>query len=108
MGWESRKGRGRYYTRTRRIGGRFIREYLGTGPRAEDAAAEDARRRAERQAEVEARRTTESRWREADVPLCELEVAAKLVLAAALAAAGYRQHDRGAWRRRRHARQRED
>ena len=49
MGWEVR-GKKRYYTRSRRVGGRVVREYVGTGPVAEVAATLDALRRAERQA----------------------------------------------------------
>jgi hypothetical protein len=37
MAWESR--RGRYYTRCQRVQGRVQRQYLGTGPAAEQAAA---------------------------------------------------------------------
>ncbi len=108
MPWESRNGKGRYYTRSKQINGRVFREYLGTGPRAEAAAAEDAHRRAERQAEADVHKAAESQRREAETPLRTLDDFARLVLASALTAAGYRQHDRGAWRRRRHARQHED
>ena len=37
MGWE----KGRYYTRTRRVDGKVVREYFGCGPEAERAARED-------------------------------------------------------------------
>ncbi len=107
MPWESRNGKGRYYTRSKQINGRVFREYLGIGPHAEAAAAEDAHRRAERQAESDARKAAEAQRRKAEAPLRKLDEFARLLLAASLTAAGYRQHDRGAWRRRRHARNQE-
>ena len=51
MGWEYR-GRKRYYYRSKRIGRRGIKGYLGRGAAAEKAAAEDALKRAERSAKV--------------------------------------------------------
>jgi hypothetical protein len=104
MAWETRNGKGRYYTRTRREGGRVVREYVGTGPAAEAAAALDERRRAERRAQAEARKAEEASWRAAGAPLRQLEGVTKALMAAALIVAGFRQHDRGAWRRRREGR----
>ena len=100
MGWEVRGSR-RYYTRTRRAGGRLVREYVGTGPVAEMAAAADAVRQAQRRAEAEARRAERARWEAALAPLEELCLASDLLVRASLTAAGYHQHDRGEWRRRR-------
>jgi hypothetical protein len=40
MAWEQRGSR-RYYSRTRRVGGRRVRQYYGNDERAELAAAED-------------------------------------------------------------------
>jgi hypothetical protein len=68
------------------------------------AAAADALRRAQRQAQANERRAREAAWLAADEPLRLLEDEADLLARAALVAAGYRQHDRGEWRRRRHER----
>ena len=101
MAWEARsRGRGRYYTRSRKVAGRVVREYIGTGPVAEIAAAADALRRADRRAALEARRAEEARWRAALTPLVELCRAADLMARATLLAAGYHRHSRSSWRKR--------
>ena len=99
MAWEKRRRGGRYYTRSRRVGGRVVREYVGTGGRAEDAARQDADGRARRDAERQARRAEHDRLAALDGPLGELHALADLLAHAALLAAGYRQHQRGAWRK---------
>ena len=101
MGWEVR-GRCRFYTRSRKLAGRVVREYVGTGAVAELAAAADALRRADRQAAADALRAEQVRWAEAAAPLKELSCAADLLTRATLLAAGYHQHSRSSWRRKRH------
>lgn len=100
MGWEQRGGR-YYYYRSRRVNGRFVKEYVGAGPDAELwANVEEANRRSER-VRVEAEKAEHKRLEELDA---EVDAACKsisLIARVALVAAGYRQHKRGEWRLRR-------
>jgi hypothetical protein len=98
MGWETRRGHGRYYTRSRRVNGRVVREYVGGGLLGLLAAEADARRRAGRAAQAEAERAERARWLEVEIPLFELHGAVDQLAKAALLAANFRRHDRGEWR----------
>jgi hypothetical protein len=102
MSWETRRGQGRYYTRSRKVNGRIIREYVGTGLIAELAAQQDAEARAQRLAERKRLQQEEARWASTAALLTELSRLLDGLTAAALTAAGYHQHHRGAWRKRRH------
>src|SRR4051812_15965559 len=93
MSWETR-GHCSFYTRTRRVNGKVVREYCGTGERAERAAAEDAARREQAAAERAARA-------ELAAALDQLDALADQAVRAALTAAGYHRHARGPWRKRR-------
>lgn len=105
MGWESRNGRGRYYTRSRKVNGRFVREYIGCGIEAELAAHADEDARQARKARQAAQRRERSEARELDRQLDrqldELCQSTDRVLRAELVVAGYHQHARGEWRRHR-------
>ena len=104
MAWETRAGStNRYYVRSRKIGGRVYHEYVGAAgsPTAEVAAAEDAMRREARDRTAAERRSQEEQDAAAEVPLEVLAAVSQALLGATLVVAGYRRHDRGAWRKRR-------
>jgi len=101
MGFETRRGRGRYYTRSRRVNGRVVREYIGTGDHAETIARLDALDRARRMAEVEAFRAECERIDEAAATVQVFCDACELLAQGALLVAGYHRHKRGEWRCRR-------
>ena len=99
MGWESRQRGSRYYTRSRKVGGRVLREYVGGGLIGELASRHDAGERAERAANAAKLRAERARFAEAEAPLIELCEASDLLVRAVLLAAGYHQHHRGDWRK---------
>jgi hypothetical protein len=97
MGWE----KGKYYTRSRKVNGRVVREYVGAGELGELAARVDALEREKRllvRLEVVQTRLTHDK---VAANLKVLAGHARLLARAALLAAGYHQHARGAWRKRR-------
>jgi hypothetical protein len=96
MGWE----RG-YYYRVRKVNGRVLREYIGTGRVAELIAEIDALERDRRQQKAMALRRAKAELAALDAELKPLAENTDLVTRAALLAAGYRQHNRGEWRKRR-------
>ena len=99
--WERRERGGLYYTRTRKEGGRVVREYVGGGVLGELAARTDELRRLEREEQAAADREERERLEALDAPLTEAWEATETLYRAALVAAGYRQHKRGEWRKRR-------
>ena len=102
MGWEPRERGGLYYTRSRREGGRVVREYVGSGEIAEALAhADEARRRIREQ---ERRRLlAEREYLEAlAAPVEELCEVAEVLVRAHLVAGGCHRR-KGEWRRARGA-----
>jgi hypothetical protein len=100
MGWENRLRGGRYYTRSRKVGGRVVREYVGTGLIAELSAQMDAEEREERVQARAAVRAERDRDRAQEKALTDYCRTVGEVLAEALLAAGYHKH-KGQWRRKR-------
>jgi hypothetical protein len=97
MGWD----RGRYYTRSRKVNGRVVREYIGAGRIGELAARRDAIKRADREAETAARRAEQAELEALDAEVAAVTEAVDLAAQATLLVAGFHQHKGGDWRKRR-------
>ena len=98
--WERRDRGGLYYTRSRKLNGRVVREYVGTGPLAELVAEVDAEERRRREADAAQRKEERERLDALTAPIEELCEAAEVIARAALIASGYHRHNRGGWRKR--------
>lgn len=98
MSWETRARGGRYYTRSRREGGRVVREYVGCGLVGERAAAADAQRRTAREAERAMIRVERERMQAIDAELAILHRTVDHMTRGSLMAAGFERHKRQ-WRK---------
>jgi hypothetical protein len=98
MGWDKN---GRYYTRSKRVNGRVVREYIGGGRAGELVAQMDAIDREKRETARQCTRLEREEIAQLDAPLEELNELADRLDRAALLAAGYVQHSRGEWRKKR-------
>lgn len=99
MAWVVR-GNGRYYYRSRRVGKRFVKDYLGGGLAGELAAQQDAEireRRRREKAEVTHLATT---LQDAEDLLAELDRGVELLVATEMLAGGFHRHGK-TWRRKR-------
>jgi len=76
MGWESRKRGGRYYTRSRRVGDRVVRQYVGAGDIGEIAALQDELKLLQRQEEAAYWKKEQERFEESTAFLEEIVNAA--------------------------------
>jgi hypothetical protein len=101
MAWEQRSNGRRYFYRVERVDGRVVKTYFGAGPAASVAADRVAGERAARAEADAALRAERERVRPVERAVEALAAGTDLALAAALMAAGFHQHDRGAWRRKR-------
>lgn len=100
MGWETRDGKGRYYTRSRRVRGRVVREYVGGGARGELFATLDKADREKRRREREKRRREQDRLEAVLMVLSFLSEATDKEMKRVLGEAGY-YYRKGEWRKRR-------
>ena len=103
MAWETRQRGGLYYTRSRRENGRVVREYVGGGIVGELAAAMDAERRAQREAQRQTWEAEQERLAALEAPLVALNAACRDLTRRYLEDAGFHQH-KGQWRRKRRGR----
>ena len=97
--WERRERGGLYYTRSRKEGGRVVREYVGGGVLGELAARMDAEERRRRKEEATVWREEHERLEGLAGLLDELCEDVETVTRAALIVAGFRRHKRGEWRK---------
>ena len=100
MAWETRRGQRYFYTKER-IGNRVVSRYVGKGETAELIARFSALRR-----EEDEERRTQNAAELAPLLAEEQEADAQMaavneLLHAELTAAGFTQHDRGEWRKKR-------
>lgn len=100
MSWERRKRGGWYYARSRREGGRVVREYLGCGELAQLFAALDDEKRQERAAERTEREAERAPPLARERVLADLGSSLDALVRATMEAGGYHLH-RGQWRRKR-------
>jgi hypothetical protein len=100
MAWVTR-GKQRYFYQCVRVGGKCVRQYLGSGPEAEKVAEEIRRRQEARLAESQALHCDEERYAAALAPLLELFDLTDLIMKTTLVGGGFHQHSRGVWRCRR-------
>lgn len=101
MGWE----RGRYYTRSRKVGGRVVREYVGGGMGGVLAAQLDEAERDRLQSEAEDAKRLKAELTDRDGPVEALSAECDLLARAVLLVNGYRRHHRGEWRKKRGGRE---
>src|SRR5215208_1402826 len=103
MGWENRERGGHYYTRSRKVDGRVVREYVGGGVIGELAARFDEAEREKRKIEATMERLERVRVESLVAPVVELCDIAQILCHATLVDSGYRRYQ-GKWRRRREQR----
>jgi hypothetical protein len=103
MGWENRERGGHYYTRSRKVDGHVVREYVGGGLVGELAARFDEAEREKCKIEAARVRLELARMEALVAPIVELCEVAEVLYRATLVDGGYRRYQ-GKWRRKREQR----
>jgi hypothetical protein len=101
MAWERRKRGGLYYTRSRKIAGRVVREYVGGGVIGVTAATLDTERRVETEQKARTWIEQRSRLQSAQEASDGFFTAVELLAHSTFLNAGFYLHHRGQWRKRR-------
>ncbi len=101
MAIETRPRGGLYYYRARKEGGQTVKEYAGAGHLAAARQSIDEQLRAQARREANARRAALAAFAAEEDLLADLCRRIEALTSASLLGAGYRQHHRGEWRRRR-------
>ena len=97
MSWETR-GNNRYYYRRRKVGGRVVAEYVGTGATADMLAAMDGIDRHERQRAAAEWRAIVDADRRQEKMLAKVDELVRAAVAGVMIANGYHTHRRQ-WRK---------
>ena len=101
MAWERRERGSLYYTRSKKVNGEVVREYIGSGWLGQLAAMEDERKREQERQRAAFEREERARLEEALAPVEELDEAAEILARSVFLAGGYHRHKRGEWRKKR-------
>ena len=100
MTWETRNGRGSYYTRSKRVDGKVVREYVGAGPAALVIAELDALDRKQRRQDQVMFKAEKEAQHIIDQKIDEESRLVKTLIKATLLVNGYHNH-KGQWRKKR-------
>jgi hypothetical protein len=106
MAWEER-GNHRYYYRSRRVGDKVVKEYVGSGEVASAIADLEALERERAEEAARQRQAERARQDAVDALLLAFCQGVGDIVAEALERAGYHRHDRGQWRRKRQPKEQE-
>jgi len=98
VGWETRERGTSYYTRSKWVDGRVVRQYVGGGVLGKIAALEDEHERRRREEQSLYWEEEREQLQQSAGFLLELEEACEVLTRAYLIAAGCHKY-RGAWRR---------